>query len=175
MEKSLMVPTEKKLEIELRVLWRLVVMAFLATLCGCQAGEPGTAKPDDVVLDVHHDTLHSDHQHAHAAEPLNFADALKKVEEAKEKICKAFEQGTPDEAHDALHQVGHMLEELPQLATQGRELSTDTVTQIDQAVESLFDGFGKLDDTLHGGAEVELDKINQQLTQALVNLRKVLP
>jgi hypothetical protein len=164
MEQFLMVPTKKKLEVMQAFMQRLTVMSLLVTLCGCQTGEPGTAKPEDVAAETHHDTA-----------PLNFADALKKVEEAKEKICVAFEQGTPDEAHDALHQVGHMLEDLPQLATQGRELSTETVSAINQAVESLFDGFGKLDDTMHGGAEVELDKIKQQLTQSLANLRKVLP
>jgi uncharacterized phage infection (PIP) family protein YhgE len=153
MEQFLMSSTEKKPKVRRGILQHVVVIVVLATVCGCQTGEP-TARPGD--------------------EALNFAQALKKVEEAKEKICKAFEQGTPDEVHDTLHQVGHLLEDLPQLATQGRELSTETVTEIQQSVESLFDGFGKLDDTMHGGAEVELDKINQQLTQALANLQKVL-
>jgi hypothetical protein len=91
----------------------------------------------------------------------------------KSEICKAFADGTPDDAHDALHEVGHSLEELPGLAAKEGDLTAEQLSAVETAVEALFDGFGELDGTLHGGGEVDIKELEEKLSQALEKLEEV--
>ncbi len=114
---------------------------------------------------------HADHADVHQ-EPADFSSALAEVESMKTSICEAFANGTPDDAHDALHKIGHSLEHLPELAAKGGELSEEQLAKVGTSVEALFDGFAKLDDTLHGGAEVDVEELEKELNQALSDLKE---
>lgn len=103
----------------------------------------------------------------------NFRESVAGIEAMATKICKAFADGTPDDAHDALHEVGHSLEKLPALAAKEGKLNEEQMTLVNEAVEALFDGFGKLDDTLHGGEEVDIAAIEGTLTETLTKLNEV--
>lgn len=157
---------------------RLLVCLSLCALIGCGAPAPEkTASHDD--HDEHgehgeHGEHHDDHDDEgehHEGEPETFAEAFEAVSAMKTKICKAFKDGTPDDAHAALHDVGHLLEELPELAAKGGELSEEQVSKMNAAVEALFDGFGKLDSTMHGGKEVNVEDLESKLTTALEDLK----
>lgn len=108
-------------------------------------------------------------------EQADFQSTLNQVESMKTEICKAFTDGQPDEAHDALHEVGHVLEQLPELANKAAQLSESQVAAVQQSVEQLFNGFGQMDDQLHGGDQIDVATIEKQLSQALTDLRKVVP
>jgi hypothetical protein len=103
----------------------------------------------------------------------SFRESVAGIEAMATKICKAFADGTPDDAHDALHEVGHSLEKLPVLAAKDGKLTEEQMTVVNEAVEALFDGFGKLDDTLHGGDEVDIAAIEGTLTETLAKLNEV--
>lgn len=103
----------------------------------------------------------------------SFRESVAGIEAMATTICKAFADGTPEDAHDALHEVGHSLEKLPALAAKEGKLTEEQMTVVNEAVEALFDGFGKLDDTLHGGEEVDIAAIEGTLTETLAKLNGV--
>ena len=151
----------------------MILLAFLA-FCGCAGSKTEsnatTANHDD--HGEHGD--HGDHEehgdHKEHEAPKDFATALKQLKDMKVLICKAFADGSPDDAHDQLHDVGKLLEKMPELAAEGGDLAAEKLTEIDQAVEELFDGFGQLDGTLHGGDAVDVAELEKQLTQSIESL-----
>lgn len=95
------------------------------------------------------------HDHAHGAtekpatDPGSFADALVTIIELDGKIHSACAGDDPEAAHDELHAIGHLLEELPGLATTaGVALDAEAVKR---SAGVLFDAFSRIDDKLHGG------------------------
>jgi hypothetical protein len=108
--------------------------------------------------DHHHGHAHAasdEHAHDHAgpkksvAAPASFADALATIIELDGKIRTACEGDEPEAAHDELHSIGHLLEELPGLAaTAGIPLDGEAVSR---SAGVLFDAFSRIDDKLHGG------------------------
>jgi hypothetical protein len=101
---------------------------------------------------------HDDHEHAVApgsaapaagASQPTFRDALAAIIDHDDRIRAAFEAGNPDAAHDDLHAIGHLLEDLPKLVgTAGVAIDR---TAVDRSAGNLFDAFSRIDDTLHGG------------------------
>jgi len=95
-----------------------------------------------------------DHDHDHAspkpaaAAPGSFADALARIIELDGRIRAAAAGDDPEAAHGDLHAIGHLLEELPGLATTAG-------VPLDAAAEKrsagiLFEAFSRIDDKLHG-------------------------
>ncbi|MEM8736246.1 MAG: hypothetical protein AAGG44_18595 [Planctomycetota bacterium] len=121
---------------------------------------------------------HAGHDHDGHADhdddaPESFAEALTSITSMKSNICKAFANKTPDDAHDELHEVGHLLEEMPSLAAKVEGISKEQLAKVEAAVEELFDGFSELDGTLHGGADVDVAALEKQLTDAIGALEAV--
>ena len=147
----------------------------MVSFTGC-GGTEGDTQTEQSSAGDEHDHDH-DHDHDHGDEdqqdePVDFATALASVETMKETICSAFAKETPEDAHDELHEVGHTLEKLPELAGKSKELAADQQSEVNRLVEVLFDGFGKLDDTLHGGEAVDIAELDKELTQALADLKE---
>lgn len=146
---------------------KLTLCVSLAAFIGC--GDTSTESASETPANSH--TEHGENAH-HDEEPADFSETLQNVETMKITICKAFADGTPENAHDLLHDVGHSLEKLPELAAKKSELTSDQLSKVNSAVEELFDGFGQLDDTMHGGEEVDIDELDKRLTKALSDLKE---
>ena len=84
----------------------------------------------------------------------------------KVAICKAFADGTPDEAHDTLHEVGHTLEDLTSLASAGEEMSAEQLVSVEQAVEKLCSGSSQTGSKLAAGKTT--DEVRNQPNRASV-------
>ncbi|HBE68086.1 MAG TPA: hypothetical protein DDW52_08045 [Planctomycetaceae bacterium] len=165
---------------------RFVLPAFFAGLLtmglvGC--GEPVEDSHDHA--DGHSEAEHADGDHDGHSEhdghgdgdhPQNVQEAVAKLTKMKDTICKAFADGTPNDAHHELHEVGHILEDLPAMAGKQLSLSEDAMGKLDAAVEALFDGFGELDGVFHGGDESEVDAeaISKELTDAIEQLKQAI-
>ncbi len=150
----------------LAMLWLL----FAVGLAGCQ-DQPGAREAQQAAQPA------DAHGHEHATnsgsdKPADFSSTLTAIETMKTQICKAFADGVPDDAHHALHDVGHSLEKLPELAAKEGKFSAEQLAVVKEAVEALFDGFGKLDVTMHGGAEVDAKALEVKLTEALTKLKE---
>ena len=140
-------------------------VASIVVLAGCQNQHDATVvEPAPVEVSSSHESTST------ASESL--ITVLSNIEAMKSKICKAFADGTPEDAHDELHDVGHSLEKLPELAAAKSNLSAEQLASVNTSVEALFDNFGKLDDTLHGGAEIDIKELDKKLSQAIASLKE---
>ena len=139
--------------------WQLCLLACFsfALTAGCQESAPETAQSEE------------DHTHEHAhAETL--AEAVTELSTLHSEIATAFTADKPDDAHDALHDVGHVLEELGPLA-QNEKLPEDRLTAIETAVKTLMDGYGELDKTMHGAEGKSWSEVSASIDEALKNIK----
>jgi hypothetical protein len=104
-------------------------------------------------------------EHVHAT---TLPGAIKELDEHVATITKAFTSSKPDDAHDALHDVGHVLESIPGLA---KSLTDVKKAAIKKSVDELFACFGALDETMHGGPETPFSKVGERITAAMSELR----
>jgi hypothetical protein len=157
----------------------LAAALIIAVVIGCGQGTPPGAAVAHAGPDRHaghnshaehdgHAHGHDGHPHGHdghphavgaevaaAATPAadasqpTFRDALAAIIEHDERIRAAFEADDPAAAHDDLHAIGHLLEDLPKLAgTAGVAIDRKAV---ERTAGVLFDAFSRIDDKLHGG------------------------
>lgn len=146
-----------------RRLLSLVGIAYLVvSLAGCN-NAPAVKKHDD------HDHAHGKHDEHHET----YASAVREVQELRDKIRDGFAAKKEKEADEALHEVGHLLEEIPELAEKEHFAAADLLA-IKAASKALFDHFGAIDKKIHGGegstyAELatKIDAALEQLTQRI--------
>ncbi len=147
------------------VLAVLAALVVPASLVGCSKTESTATTPIGLPPEDHDD----DHGHEH---PETFADAMTQLSEFKTQIQTAFTTGDPDDAHDALHEVGHVLESLPDLA--GKVTEDDASKEaVAAATDKLFDAYEKLDGSMHGGDEVKYETIQSEIDDAFTTLQGI--
>lgn len=108
-----------------------------------------------------HDHDHADHDHKdgdhdhdkhahsdHEESSETYADAVKEIEALQKSIKENFEADKLEDADTAVHEVGHVLEEVTKLAEKA-SLTPEDLEAVKKNVEVLFDAFGKIDDRLH--------------------------
>lgn len=91
------------------------------------------------------------HAPEHEARPDSYAAAVAQIREHGATIARAYSAGTPDEAHEALHEVGHLLGLLPELAGDTGMQGEDRQA-VQDASRQLMEAYGKLDQLMHGAA-----------------------
>ena len=91
------------------------------------------------------------HAHENEARPDSYAAAMAQIREHGATIAQAYSAGTPDEAHEALHEMGHLLGLLPELAGDTGMQEEDRQA-VQDASQQLMEAYGKLDQLMHGAA-----------------------
>ena len=142
---------------------RIATCLIAVCLLGC---EP---KPPNVKVGGPNTTGNA-HAHEHDA-PTTLPDAVKQLATHTDTISKAFTDKKPEDAHDSLHDVGHVLEAIPGLA---KDLSDEKKTAIKKSVDELFACFGALDENLHGGPETPYSKIEDRVKTAMTELKSAI-
>lgn len=142
-----------------------VVAALVAmALTGCPA--PATAPEEEAANHAGHD--HADgHDHPHT-----LAEAHEQLAQMAGEIKAAFQADTPDDAHHAMHEIGNVILEIPELAKQA---GAATAEEAKQLTDDLLDGFGKLDNMMHGGDKVTWDDVSEKIDAAMEKLEGWLP
>ncbi len=146
----------------LRISTLLLAMAVPVAFTGCTKTESPTTSSIGMPPELDEEEL----AHAH---PETFEEALEQLVAFKSQIQTAFEAGTPDDAHDALHEIGHVLGELPELATKVTD-DADKKKAVADAADKLFDAYEKLDKSMHGGDEVKYESIKEDVDSAITAL-----
>lgn len=119
------------------------------------------------------DTSTASHTEEHV-HPESFAAAIDTLIEQKDAIATAFAAGEPESAHNPLHEIGHTLELIPDLAKKAG-LGEEALQSVSSATEELYDAFGKLDEVLHGGEQISYDDVKDSITAAMTSLSSVAP
>jgi hypothetical protein len=77
-----------------------------------------------------------------------------------------------DTAHDPLHEVGPLLENLPKLAGQAG-LNAEDLATAKAAITAMFEAYGQLDQAIHGDKEVDYESVRDKLDQGMADLDAV--
>jgi hypothetical protein len=131
---------------------------------GCGSGDRGAHPPTAV---------HQDDQHHHAA-PEDFASGVAVLRGHFQTIRDALGQEVADigTAHDPLHEVGHLLEDLSKLAGQAGLSAEDRATA-EAAITAMFEAYGQLDQAIHEGQPVDYESVRDKLDKAMADLDAV--
>jgi hypothetical protein len=163
-----------------------VVAVFLLG-CGSSGSGPtgsqpagGAAAPHEHADHEHadhkdRDHQHADHEHADAVSgkpPADFAAGVAGLQQQYEAIRDAFRAGDKGKADGPLHQVGHTLEALPELAAKAK-LGEQDVAAAKSAATVMFEAYGKLDEAIHGGKEPDYGAAADTLDKAMAELSEL--
>lgn len=129
----------------LRYLLSLVPSLALLVGSGCDESTNTNTDTDTTATSGEHAHVHDEHKHG----PESLKGAIAELDSMRNTIRDAFAKNDQDGAHGPLHEVGHVLEAIPELAKK-EKVSADNQAAIEKAVNSLMDAFGRVDKTMHG-------------------------
>ncbi len=151
-----------------------VVPVFLT---GCKPTSPAGKEPaasDSHSAHQHEGHEHHDHaDHGQEKHPETYAEAIEQLERLHAAIRDAFANNDKDAAHDPLHHVGHLLEDVAELAEKA-SLDEEQLKTVKKAQDALFDGYTEIDGMFHGSKEVKYEDLAPKLDAALAQLKSVL-
>jgi hypothetical protein len=153
------------------------IVAFV--LCvGCNAPKADSTKTEETAHDDHehkdHDHEHKDHEHAegehHHAE--TYAEAVTELETLNATLRDSLQAGERDKGDVAVHEFGHVLDELPKLA-ESASLSAEQQADVKKTVEELFGHFEKIDEAFHADKDtpVPYDEHADAINAAIEKLK----
>ena len=125
----------------LRHTWSITLTLSLLVGSGCS----DATKNEPVESSQNHGHDHEEHDHG----PESLKDALAEATSLRDTIRDSFAKNDQDAAHGPLHDVGAILEAIPELAKK-EKVSTENQAVIETAVNTLMDAFGNVDKTMHG-------------------------
>lgn len=113
-------------------------------------------------------TAAANDEHEH---PESMAEAFAMLKTQGDEIVAAFKNETPEDAHDALHEVAHTLEFVTEFAGK-QSLGEEDKASVASAVDSLFESFGSLDEVLHGQDGATIEEVEGSISTAMETLAK---
>jgi hypothetical protein len=117
----------------------------LAAGCGPWSAAPPTGTSTAPADHGHEDHDHGDHEHAH---PTTLAEGVAALAWTAGVVKDKLAAGAADEADDAVHDLGHLLEDLQGLVRK-EEIPAEAKASATKAIDELFECFDKLDTALH--------------------------
>lgn len=137
----------------------------LSTLAGCNSEQHASGEHDG-----------HGHTHDHSDTPDSLQAATKELREKWLQIQTAMDNGDPDAAHDPLHEVGSLLEAMPDLAAE-TDLSESEWNEVKSDVDGLRTAFGDIDSTFHkdGDKVAAYDAAKSTIDQGIAALEAKLP
>ncbi|MFM7920235.1 MAG: hypothetical protein ACKPJJ_08420 [Planctomycetaceae bacterium] len=142
-----------------RSLASLVVLPGVLLL-GCQDAPPAP------VAEMHE---HGEGHH----HPETLAEALTELTELRDTIRDAFAADDTDKAHDPLHEVGHIIEVVQELAEK-EKLPEERLAAVKTSTEELFTAFGEVDKTMHGGEGSSYKDVSAKIDAAMAALKSAI-
>jgi hypothetical protein len=147
-----------------------LTLSIMTTGCGSQATPP---KPGPAASQAHSDDHGHDHgDHVH---PATLTEGVEQLQKALATITTSLATGAKDAADEAVHEVGHILEDLEPLVEQ-QEVTKELKEAGRTAIAELNECFDKLDQALHaaegeGESAVKvLGSVTERIGKAIVSL-----
>jgi hypothetical protein len=150
---------------------RSLVPLMFAFALGCGTASPpaAPARPSAPVAGSHgHDQGHHGHD-----EPVSFADGVAKLRSLAAELSETLAENASGAADDAVHEIGHLLEHVRELAT--KEGLAEAATK---GLDELEECFGKVDEAFHSGEKDAdpkgvFESVKERLESALTSLAEV--
>lgn len=157
-----------------------LAIAVPCLIVGCEPSTPASSsKPANHSHDGagHSHDGHGHEGHSHGAEgekaKLGLKDSMTKVVEMATKIKEAGEKGDFDAAHNEMHDIGHLLEELAAKA-KAESKSEEEQAAIKTAADALFATIGKVDEALHENKEIKYEEVKAGFEAELAAIKALL-
>ena len=120
--------------------------------------------------DTHDHAGHDHHEHAdHDEHHESYAEAVTELDSLRMAAKDALAAGNLEAADDAVHEIGEILEELPDLAAKEAAIAADET--IKPAIKDLYDCFDSIDQKLHGDVGKTYDEVAERIDAAMKTLR----
>lgn len=145
-----------------------VLCLTLAIVGGCDSTKQAGAVKDD--------HGHS-HDHDHSDGPKSLPAAITKLHDMWAEISTAMDKSDPEAAHGPLHEVGHLLESIPDLAAE-TDLPESEWNDIKGDVDQLFAAFGDIDSAFHkqdGDKQAAYEAAKPKIEAGIAALEAQLP
>jgi len=160
----------------------MTVLAVVGHACLVATGcSPTASRPPATaaVADAHdHEHVHHDHDHDHD-EPESLADGLGKLASLTDDLAEKLADNAGEAADDAVHDIGHLLEELREWA-KSEGFEGDAAAAATKALDELEECFGKVDEAFHAGDDKAdppakvLESVKERVEAAFESLKAVL-
>jgi len=138
----------------------LIFSAPLLLTTGCNETPPAPPVADHA---------HDEHAHHH---PETLSEAVTELTELRDTIRDAFAANDPDKAHDPLHEVGHILETVSDLAKE-EKLSDEKLAIVKSSVDTLMQSFGEIDKSMHGQEGASYKDVSTKIDDAIKALTEL--
>lgn len=123
-----------------------MVVCAAGLLAGCSpAPTVPSAAPATQTVPDDHDHEHADHEHDH---PTTLTAGIAALATAATAVETRLAADDRDEADEAVHELGHLLEDLQGLVRK-ESLPADAEAAASKAIDELFECFDTLDTALH--------------------------
>ena len=106
--------------------------------------------------------------------PESYREGVAELVALRNTVRDAFAAKDSDKAHGPLHDVGRLLEGLPDLFAKISTVESDRAT-VRKVVDEMFEHFGKVDAKMHGDAGASYEDVSKQIDAALGKLQQLLP
>ncbi len=110
--------------------------------------------------------LHDGHEHA-----TSYNQSIEMLDKMLSDARAAKEKGDTEALDNTVHEIGHALEDVTDLAAKEASIDAAAKEKIAAAVETLMDAFGKVDEKLHGGKGADLAEVEATITPAFDTLK----
>lgn len=140
---------------------------FLALSLAFTVGIGCSESPKESSVATSHDHDHDGHDHSHGHESLK--DAISELTSLRDTIRDAFAKNDLDTADKHLHEVGHILEAISELAKK-EQVSAENQEAAKVAVDTLMNAFGNVDKTMHGQEGSTYSEESETIDKALNEL-----
>lgn len=131
------------------VIAKISMVVLALTIVGCEPAKPKVSAGAD------------DHKHAET-----LTGAVKELEGICATIKSAFAKDDAEAAHEPMHEVGHVLEEMPDLIAKS-SLDDAGKAEVKNAADSLFDAFNAVDAGMHGSGGKKYSEVSETIDAAL--------
>ena len=131
----------------------MVVIAL--TTFGCEPAKPKASTGAG--------TTGNESEHVHAE---TLPDAVKELEGVCATVKAAFAKDDSEAAHDPMHDVLHLLDEIPGLVAKST-LDDATKAEIKTAADSLFKSFDEVDKGMHGSGGKKYSEVAEAIDASL--------
>ena len=153
-----------------------LLIAFPISFLGCKNEQAPVEKKAP-----HSDNDHGDHDHekGHTAESETGTALERLIKKSNEvaglsdTVIDALGKSDLEPVHDELHDVGHLLESMAELTKQST-LPDGKKSEMERIVKDLFEHFGKIDESLHGGAKFKSEEVVPKISAAIADLRSLI-
>jgi simple sugar transport system substrate-binding protein len=141
-----------------------VTVSLAMATAGCRDSSPPAAAKGNKPAAAHvHADEHAEHE---AARPGDLASGIVALKKDYQAIKDAFAKGDTEQAHEPLHDVGNVLEALPQLGKSAHVPAADSA-KLSAAADKMFAAYGRIDGALHAGKPADYSAVAKELDEGM--------